>query len=70
MTFSMADNNGSPTTSRRRHIVRLALLVVFLLGLFYLVAVSRVIDVEEVRRVVAATGPAAPYDASGGRAAG
>jgi uncharacterized membrane protein YdjX (TVP38/TMEM64 family) len=60
MTFSMADNNGSPTTSRRRHIVRLALLVVFLLGLFYLVAVSRVIDVEEVRRVVAATGPAAP----------
>ena len=32
----------------------------FLLGLFYLVAVARVIDVEAVRRAVAATGPAAP----------
>ncbi|MGH3637285.1 MAG: TVP38/TMEM64 family protein, partial [Mycobacterium sp.] len=32
----------------------------FLLGLFYLVAVKRVIDVEEVRRAVSATGPAAP----------
>ena len=49
-----------PPTSRRRHIVRLALVVAFLLGLFYLVAVARVIDVEDVRRAVAATGPAAP----------
>jgi uncharacterized membrane protein YdjX (TVP38/TMEM64 family) len=46
--------------SRRRHIVRLALFAAFLLGLFYLVAVTRVIDVEDVRRTVAATGPAAP----------
>jgi uncharacterized membrane protein YdjX (TVP38/TMEM64 family) len=46
--------------SRRRHIVRLALLVAFLLGLFYLVAVTRIVDVDDVRRVVAATGPAAP----------
>jgi uncharacterized membrane protein YdjX (TVP38/TMEM64 family) len=40
--------------------VRLALFATFLLGLFYLVAVTRVIDVEDVRRTVAATGPAAP----------
>ena len=32
----------------------------FLLGLFYLVAVARVIDVEAARRAVAETGPAAP----------
>ncbi len=33
----------------------------FLLGLFYLVAVARVIDVEGMRRAVSATGPAAPF---------
>ncbi|CAN5585666.1 TVP38/TMEM64 family protein [soil metagenome] len=32
----------------------------FLLGLFYLVAVTRVIDVDDIRTTVAATGPAAP----------
>jgi uncharacterized membrane protein YdjX (TVP38/TMEM64 family) len=46
--------------SRGRHLVRLALFAAFLLGLFYLVAVARFIDVEQVRRAVAATGPAAP----------
>jgi uncharacterized membrane protein YdjX (TVP38/TMEM64 family) len=46
--------------SRRRHVIRLALFVAFLLGLFYLVAVTRIVDVDDVRRVVAATGPAAP----------
>ena len=56
----MSDIEESPPTSRRRHIVRLAIVVVFLLGLFYLVAVARVIDVEAVRGAVAATGPAAP----------
>ena len=56
----MSDIEDSPPTSRRRHIVRLAIVVVFLLGLFYLVAVARVIDVEAVRGAVAATGPAAP----------
>jgi uncharacterized membrane protein YdjX (TVP38/TMEM64 family) len=56
----MVDNDGSSPISRRRHIVRLALFAGFLLGLFYLVAVRRVIDVEEVRRTVSATGPAAP----------
>ncbi|HYZ69280.1 MAG TPA: TVP38/TMEM64 family protein [Mycobacterium sp.] len=56
----MVDSDGSDATSRRRHIVRLALFAGFLLGLFYLVAVTRVVDVEDVRRTVAATGPAAP----------
>ncbi|MCV7224923.1 TVP38/TMEM64 family protein [Mycolicibacterium komossense] len=53
-------SDGSPAISRRRHIVRLALFVAFLLGLFYLVAVTRVIDVDDVRNTVAATGPLAP----------
>lgn len=56
----MTDDDGLRATSRRRHIVRLAVFAAFLLGLFYLVAVTRVIDVEDVRRTVAATGPAAP----------
>jgi uncharacterized membrane protein YdjX (TVP38/TMEM64 family) len=56
----MTDTPDSPATSRRRHVVRLALFVALLLGLFYLVAVARVVDVEAVRRAVAATGPAAP----------
>jgi uncharacterized membrane protein YdjX (TVP38/TMEM64 family) len=60
----MADNHGSAPTSRprsrRSHIVRLGVFAGFLLGMFYLVAVARVIDVEEMRRAVSATGPAAP----------
>ncbi|KKC02307.1 TVP38/TMEM64 family protein [Mycobacterium nebraskense] len=50
----------SQPTSRRSHIVRLAVFVAFLVVLFYLVAVARVLNVEEVRRAVSATGPAAP----------
>ena len=53
-------NDGSAPRSRRRHIVRLAVFAGLLLGLFYLVAVRHAIDVEEVRRTVSATGPAAP----------
>jgi uncharacterized membrane protein YdjX (TVP38/TMEM64 family) len=56
----MIDNDGSSSVSLRRHIVRLAVFTGLLLGLFYLVAVAEVIDVEEVRRAVSATGPAAP----------
>jgi len=41
-------------------VVRLAVFAGFLLVMFYLVAVARVIDIEEVRRAVSATGPAAP----------
>jgi len=57
MLEDVTDAEGS---TRWRHIVRLAVFVAFLLGLFYLVAVTRVVDVEAVRRTVAATGPAAP----------
>jgi uncharacterized membrane protein YdjX (TVP38/TMEM64 family) len=56
----MTDSENLPAVGRRRHILRLALFAAFLLGLFYLVAVTRVVDVEDVRRTVAATGPAAP----------
>jgi uncharacterized membrane protein YdjX (TVP38/TMEM64 family) len=56
----MTHDDGFPAVSRRRHIVRLAVFAAFLVGLFYLVAVTRVIDVETVRRTVSATGPAAP----------
>ena len=55
---SLPDSPAPP--SRRRHVIRLIIFVAFLLGLFYLVAVTRIIDVDDVRRVVAATGPAAP----------
>jgi uncharacterized membrane protein YdjX (TVP38/TMEM64 family) len=56
----MIDNDGSPPTSRRRHIVRLAVFAAFLMVMFYLVAVARVIDLEQVRHAISATGPAAP----------
>jgi uncharacterized membrane protein YdjX (TVP38/TMEM64 family) len=57
----VTDNDGAAAKpSRRRHVIRLAVFVVFLLGLFYLVAVTRIVDVDAVRRVVDATGPAAP----------
>jgi uncharacterized membrane protein YdjX (TVP38/TMEM64 family) len=48
------------STSRRRHIVRLAVFAIFLLVMFYLLAVRHVVNIEDVRRTVAATGPAAP----------
>jgi uncharacterized membrane protein YdjX (TVP38/TMEM64 family) len=64
MALSMTDTDGStPTTrptSRRSHILRLALFAAFLVGMFYLVAVTRVVDIEGVRNVIEATGPAAP----------
>ncbi|MGH3576328.1 MAG: TVP38/TMEM64 family protein [Mycobacterium sp.] len=53
-------NDDPSPTSRRGHIVRLAVFGAFLLALFYLLAVRHVVDVEEVRRTVSATGPAAP----------
>jgi uncharacterized membrane protein YdjX (TVP38/TMEM64 family) len=56
----MVDNDDSAPPSRRRHIVQLSLFAAFLCTMFYLVAIARVIDIEAVRRVVAATGPLAP----------
>lgn len=56
----MVHDDVSAPRSRRRYVARLAVFVVFLVALFYLVAVRHVVHVEEVRRVIAATGPAAP----------
>lgn len=56
----MTDIDDNPRATRRRHVVRLVLFATFLLGLFVLVAVTRVVDVEDLRATVAATGPAAP----------
>jgi uncharacterized membrane protein YdjX (TVP38/TMEM64 family) len=54
-------NEDSPApTSRRRHVARLVLFFAFLITMFYLVAVARVIDFDAVRRTIAATGPLAP----------
>jgi uncharacterized membrane protein YdjX (TVP38/TMEM64 family) len=52
--------DSSAPTSRRRDIVRLAVFAVFLVVLFYLLAVKHVVNIEDVRRTVKATGPAAP----------
>jgi uncharacterized membrane protein YdjX (TVP38/TMEM64 family) len=56
----MDDVTAPQGAARWPHIVRLGLVAAFLLALFYLVAVERVIDVEAVRSAVAAAGPAAP----------
>jgi uncharacterized membrane protein YdjX (TVP38/TMEM64 family) len=60
MARTMTEPDDSPATSRRRHILRLAIFVAFLLALFYLFAVARIVSVDDVRRTVAATGPFAP----------
>lgn len=57
----MVDGDDSPARARRPHVVRITLFVAFLLALFYLVAVTRIVDVEDVRRVIGSTGPAAPF---------
>ena len=57
----MNDEDDSAPGGRWRHTLRLAACVIFLLGMFYLVAVARVIDIDGVRSMVAATGPAAPF---------
>ena len=56
----MTNINSVPVGSRRKHILRLALFAAFLLTLFYLVAVRRVIDIEAVRDAIARCGPIAP----------
>ncbi|WP_264060981.1 TVP38/TMEM64 family protein, partial [Mycolicibacterium psychrotolerans] len=56
----MVDTEGTPETSRRRHIVRLALFAALLAVLFYLTAIQRVIDVEAVRDAIESAGPLAP----------
>jgi uncharacterized membrane protein YdjX (TVP38/TMEM64 family) len=56
----MTETDDPTPTSRRRHLLRLAVFVAFLVGLFYLFAVARIVSVDDVRRTVAATGPFAP----------
>lgn len=50
----------SPPTSRRPHIIRLAVFAAFLVVLFYLLAVKHLVNIEDVRRTVKATGTLAP----------
>jgi uncharacterized membrane protein YdjX (TVP38/TMEM64 family) len=59
----MTDDDGAAAIEPVRrwpHIVRLGVLVVFLLGMFYAVAVARVINIDGLREAVAAAGPLAP----------
>lgn len=60
MTGPLNDEEDPPAVSRWPHIIRLGIFAAFLLTLFYLVAVRRVIDIDEVRSVVASAGPLAP----------
>jgi uncharacterized membrane protein YdjX (TVP38/TMEM64 family) len=48
------------STSRRPHIIRLAVFAAFLVVMFYLLAVKHVVNIEDVRGWVKATGPLAP----------
>ncbi|OMC20599.1 TVP38/TMEM64 family protein [Mycobacterium sp. SP-6446] len=60
----MPDDDGpapeTRPTSRRSHIARLAVFAAFLAAMFYLLAVKRIVDIEDLRGVVSATGPAGP----------
>lgn len=58
----MTDTESADTEAddRRRHIVRLALFATVLGGVFCVMVFGRVIDADEIRAVVTATGPAAP----------
>lgn len=53
-------DDDSPAPNRRVHVLRLVAFAAFLFGLFYLTAVARVVDIDDIRGAVAATGPAAP----------
>jgi len=59
MSVSMVDES-TPQPSRRRHIARLAVFAGFLLLMYYLVGVERIVDIEQIRHLVRETGPAAP----------
>src|SRR6201990_2531839 len=60
----MRKNHVTMTTaspSRRPHIIRLAVFAAFLVVMFYLLAVKHVVNIEDVRGWVKATGPLAPF---------
>ena len=56
----MTDPTDVSETSKRRALVRLALVVAVLAVLFYFTAIARVIDVDAVRDLIESTGPLAP----------
>lgn len=60
MTEPPSHEANPPGVNRWPHIARLAVFVVFLLTMFYLVAIRRVIDIEAVRATIAQAGPLAP----------
>lgn len=60
MVDTQHDPGDTPPTSKRRHIVRLALFVALLSVLFYLTAIERIIDVQYVRGLIESTGALAP----------
>ncbi|WP_428342341.1 TVP38/TMEM64 family protein [Mycobacterium sp.] len=49
------------SSSRRPHIIRLAVFAAFLVVMFYLLAIKHVVNIEDVRHWVKATGPLAPF---------
>lgn len=51
---------STPAPSRGPHIIRLAIFGAFLLLMFYLLAIRHLVNIDDVRRTVAATGPLAP----------
>lgn len=56
----MPDTDDAPPVNRKAHLFRLAVLAAFLLGMFYLIGVARVIDIDAVREFIGSAGPAAP----------
>lgn len=56
----MTHEGSPPGVNRWPHIARLAVFAAFLLTMFYLVAVRRVIDIDAVRAAIASAGPLAP----------
>lgn len=56
----MTDTEDAPPVNRKAHLLRLAAFAAFLLGMFYLIGVARVIDIDAVRAFIASAGPAAP----------
>lgn len=60
MVDAQHDPESAPATSRRTHILRLALFAALLAVLFYLMAIERVIDVNSARGLIESTGALAP----------
>lgn len=55
-----AEDQAPPLLNRRRHVLRLLLVVAVLLTMFYVIGVARIVDLDAVRAAIASTGPIAP----------